>query len=63
VIPIPTEPVPVTTKGLVSGLAESSTTKALPVPSWVIRTISPDVVPEKIPAIPVEVGIKNDVLL
>ena len=33
VTPIPTEPIPVTTKGLLSGFASSSTTRALPEPS------------------------------
>ena len=33
VVPMPTEPLAVMTKGVASGLALSSTTRALPVPS------------------------------
>ena len=62
-MPTPTEPAAPTTKGVASGFVESSTTKALPVPSCVMRTISEDVVPEKIPPTPVEVGTTFSVLL
>ena len=40
-VPIPTFPVVCTIKGVVSGLALSSTTSALPVPVCVILTMSP----------------------
>ena len=40
VVPMPTEPIPVTTKGLASGVVSSSTTRALPEPNWVILNAS-----------------------
>ena len=61
-VPIPTEPLELTIKAVPSGLASSSTIRALPEPTWVILTASVDVLLETTNCFKVPTEVREEIV-